>query len=75
MALCSFDTDWAAWKILDAIVCKILKAASEHVGCGCSEECFTRTVGRPAPPAPWMVMPFDCPWAPRHLTRLHLDWG
>lgn len=32
-------------------------------------ECFTRTVGRPAPPAPWMVMPFDCPWERDYLWR------
>ncbi|CAE7235020.1 Troponin C [Symbiodinium natans] len=32
-------------------------------------ECFTRTVGRPGPPAPWMVMPFDCPWERDYLWR------
>lgn len=32
-------------------------------------EAFTRTVGRPGPPAPWMVMPFDSPWERDHLWR------
>lgn len=32
-------------------------------------DAFTRTVGRPAPPAPWMVMPFDSPWQRDHLWR------
>jgi len=32
-------------------------------------ECFTRSVGRPGPPAPWMVMPFDCPWERDYLWR------
>ena len=33
-------------------------------------DAFTRTVGRPAPPAPWMVMPFDSPWQRDHLWRM-----
>lgn len=32
-------------------------------------DAFTRTVGRPGPPAPWMVMPFDSPWERDHLWR------
>ena len=36
-------------------------------------EAFTRTVGRPGPPAPWMVMPYDSPWERDHLWRkLHV---
>lgn len=32
-------------------------------------DAFTRTVGRPGPPAPWMVMPFDLPWERDYLWR------
>lgn len=32
-------------------------------------DAFTLTVGRPGPPAPWMVMPFDSPWERDHLWR------
>lgn len=32
-------------------------------------DAFTRTVGRPGPPAPWMVMPFDSPWERDYLWR------
>eukprot|EP00438_Fugacium_kawagutii_P029172 Skav214791 [mRNA] locus=scaffold3850:48759:50988:+ [translate_table: standard] len=36
-------------------------------------DAFTRTVGRPGPPAPWMVMPFDSPWERDYLWRkLHV---
>lgn len=33
-------------------------------GCPQSQDAFTRTVGKPGPPAPWMVIPYDAPWVP-----------
>ncbi|CAJ1446113.1 unnamed protein product [Effrenium voratum] len=32
-------------------------------------DAFTRTVGKPGPPAPWMVIPYDAPWERDFLWR------